>query len=101
MVIGKYSQWTAEIDERNWGTKNTFLMISSVLVEIDADKLNRAARLVAYKYFRNPPGKLIRRETVVDVGIQRMIRGLKVQREDSSWDYPHQRGTLVRVTSRH
>lgn len=50
MVIGEYSQWIAEIDEEELGDEEYVPHdLASVLVEVDADKLNRTAKLLAYK----------------------------------------------------
>lgn len=66
MVIGKYSQWIAEIDDEELGDEEYVPHdLASVLVEVDANRLNRTAKFAAYKNSRNSPGKLIRRETVV------------------------------------
>jgi hypothetical protein len=67
MIIGKFSQCIAEIDEEELGDVEYFPSdLASVLVEVDADKLNRTAKSVAYKKSRNSLGKLIRRETVIN-----------------------------------
>jgi hypothetical protein len=66
MVIGKYSQWIAELDEEELGDEEYVPHdLASVLVEVDPDKLNRTAKFVAYKKSRNSLGKLVRREKVV------------------------------------
>jgi hypothetical protein len=48
MVIGKYSQWIAELDEEELGDEEYVPHDLAFLVEVDPDKLNKTAKFVAY-----------------------------------------------------
>lgn len=66
VLIGKYSQWIAEIEEEELGDEEYVPHdLATVLTGVDHDSSKRTAKLVTYQKFRNPPGKMVRRETVV------------------------------------
>ena len=66
MLIAKYSQWLAEIEEE--GLEDEEYVPHDLvggLVAADHDPIRRTVRLVAFKRVRNPVGTMVRREAVL------------------------------------
>jgi len=66
VLIAKYSQWLAEIEEE--GLEDEEYVPHDLvggLVAADHDPIRRTVRLVAFKRVRNPVGTMVRREAVL------------------------------------
>ena len=63
VLIGKYSQWVAEIEEEGLGDEEYVPHdLATWLVAADHDPIERTVRLAAFQKFRDSPEKTVRRE---------------------------------------
>jgi hypothetical protein len=66
MLVGKYSQWVAEVEEEDLGDEEYVPHdLATWLVAADHDPIRRTVRLAAFKKSRDPLEKMVRREAVI------------------------------------
>ncbi|KAF4635194.1 hypothetical protein G7Y89_g2903 [Cudoniella acicularis] len=68
VLIGRYSQWLAEIEEEGLGDEEEYVpheLVNTTLVVVNIDTINKTAKLTASKKVRNDPSKPNKVEKVI------------------------------------
>jgi hypothetical protein len=67
VLIGKYSQWLAEIEEAELDDEEYVPHdLATEFAALEWDSVRKTARVVAYQKFKNPPGRKEKREVILD-----------------------------------
>jgi hypothetical protein len=67
VLVAKYLQWIAEIEEENLGDEEEYVPhdLATDIFGAAVDSVKKTAKFMTYQMFRDPPGKMVRRETFI------------------------------------